>query len=153
MRQLFVFFVVYRGRTLVEPTPVYQAVAMATILAPTQNLPRGPPGRRGKKPWQCLRGGENCCHGDRLGTQGVGSTCEHHNTSDLQKSRHLQKSRVTERHNRGTKRKLKSHPPPEKRREAPFFAPGATSIFALCPDCAAPRRDFFANDVTSASHW
>ena len=29
--------------------------------------------------------------------------------SDLQKSRHLQKSRVTERHNRGTKRKLKSH--------------------------------------------
>ena len=29
-------------------------------------------------------------------------------TSDLQKSRHLQKSRVTERHNRGTKRTLKS---------------------------------------------
>ena len=49
-------------------------------------------------------------------------------TSDLQKSRHLQKSRVTERHNRGTKRKLKSHPPPQKRRAAPFFALGATSI-------------------------
>ena len=28
---------------------------------------------------------------------------------DLQMSRHLQKSRVTERHNRGTKRNLKSH--------------------------------------------
>ena len=23
-----------------------------------------------EKPWQFLRGGENCCHGDRLGTQG-----------------------------------------------------------------------------------
>ena len=29
-----------------------------------------------------------------------------------------------------------SHPA-QKRREAPFFAPGATSTFALCPDCAA----------------
>ena len=48
------------------------------------------------------------------------------------------KSRVTERHNRGTKRKLKSPPPAQKKREALFFAPGATSIFALCPDCAAP---------------
>ena len=54
---------------------------------------------------------------------------------DLQKSRHLQKSRVTERHNRGTQRKLKSHPPPQKRREAHFSAPGATSI--LCADCVA----------------
>ena len=52
----------------------------------------------------------------------------------------------------GTKRKMKSHPPPQRRREAPFFAPGATSVFALCPDCAAPWRDFFANDATSASH-
>jgi len=26
-----------------------------------------------------LRGGENCCHGDRLGTQDVGATREHHN--------------------------------------------------------------------------
>ena len=31
------------------------------------------------KSCQFLRGGENCCHGDRLGTQGVGSTSEHHN--------------------------------------------------------------------------
>ena len=31
------------------------------------------------------------------------------------------KKRVTERHNRGTKRKLKSHPPPQKRREALFL--------------------------------
>ena len=58
-------------------------------------------------------------------------------TSDLQKSRHVQKSRVMERHNRGTQRKLKSHQA-QKRREAPFLAPGATSNFALCPDCAAP---------------
>ena len=28
-----------------------------------------------------LRGGENFCHGDRLGTQGVGSTSEHHNSN------------------------------------------------------------------------
>ena len=59
-------------------------------------------------------------------------------TSDLQKSRHLQKSRVPERHNLGTKRKLKSHQAQKKALRA-FFGPGgATSIFALCPDCAAP---------------
>ena len=59
-------------------------------------------------------------------------------TSDLQKSRHLQKSRVTERHNRGTKRKLKSHQAQKKALRAFFGAGGATSVFALCPDCAAP---------------
>ena len=59
-------------------------------------------------------------------------------TSDLQKSRHSQKSRVTERHNRGTKRNLKSHPLAQKKREAPFFGSGAASLFALCPDCAVP---------------
>ena len=59
-------------------------------------------------------------------------------TSDLQKSRHLQKSRVTERHNRGTKRKLKSHQAQNKGLRA-FLGPGgATYIFAVCPDCAAP---------------
>ena len=48
---------------------------MATILAPTQKLPRLRPGRESAPfparaiPWQLLRGGENCCHGDRLGTQ------------------------------------------------------------------------------------
>ena len=26
---------------------------------------------------QVLRRGENCCHGDRLGAQGIGSTSEH----------------------------------------------------------------------------
>ena len=86
-----------------------QAVAVATILAPTQNLPRVCPGREWRasrrnksreqreqvssprrnchglrlagsgalraplpareKPWQFWRGGENCCHGDRMGTQ------------------------------------------------------------------------------------
>ena len=35
---------------------------------------------------------------------------------------------------------------------AAFFAFGAASIFDVCPDCAAPQRDFFANDATSASH-
>ena len=50
-------------------------------------------------------------------------------TSDLQKSRHLQKSRVTERHNRGTKRKLKSHQAQKK---------------ALAPTC-------FANEAISAT--
>ena len=57
--------------------------------------------------------------------------------SDLQKSRHLQKSRVTERHNRGHKAKIEVAPPPQKRCETPFCAPGATSIVALCPDCDA----------------
>ena len=52
-------------------------------------------------------------------------------TSDLQKSRHLQKSRVTERHNRGTKRKLKSHQAQQKALRAFFGAGGATSNFAL----------------------
>ena len=59
-------------------------------------------------------------------------------TSDLQKSRHVQKSRVTERHNRGTKRKLKSHQAQKKALRAFFGAGGAASIFALCLDCAAP---------------
>ena len=59
-------------------------------------------------------------------------------TSDLQKSRHLQKGCVTGRHNRGTKRKLKSHQAQKKALRAFFGAGGATSIFALCPDCAAP---------------
>ena len=48
------------------------------------------------------------------------------------------KSRVTERHNRGTKRTLKSHQAQKKALRAFFGAGGATSIFALCPDCAAP---------------
>ena len=33
--------------------------------------------------WQFLRGGENCCHGDRLGTEAVGSTSERHNNQIL----------------------------------------------------------------------
>ena len=32
-----------------------------------------------EKPRQSVRGGENCCHGARLGTQGVGSISERHN--------------------------------------------------------------------------
>ena len=32
-----------------------------------------------EKPRQFLHGGENCYHDDRLGTQGFGSTSEHHN--------------------------------------------------------------------------
>ena len=47
------------------------------------------------------------------------------------------KSRVIEQHNRRAKRKLKSHPPPQQRRGAPFFAPGATSVFALGANRAA----------------
>ena len=65
-------------------------------------------------------------------------TVDRQSTSDLQKSRHLQKSRFTERHNRGTKRKLKSRQGRKNTLRA-FFGPGvATSIFALCSDCAAP---------------
>ena len=30
-----------------------------------------------------MRRGENCCNGDRLGTQGVGSTSEDHNMQQL----------------------------------------------------------------------
>ena len=61
-------------------------------------------------------------------------------TSDLQKLRHLLKSRVRERHNRGTKRKLKSQAPPQ---EAPFFA-----LF-----CAALENiDFRTKAVTSKKH-
>ena len=64
--------------------------------------------------------------------------------NDLQSARHLQKSRVTERHKRSTKRKLKSHQSQKTALRAFFGAGGATSISALCPDCAAPSRDFFA---------
>ena len=74
-------------------------------------------------------------------------------TSDLQKSRHLQKSRVTERHNGGTKRKLKSHQAQKKRRFAPFLGRGwGVRLQLSCAHCAAQWRDFFANDATSASH-
>ena len=38
----------------------------------------------------------------------------------------------------GAQNKIEVATPAQKRREAPFFAPGAASIFALCPDCAAP---------------
>ena len=47
---------------------------------------------------------------------------------DLQKSRHLQKSRVTERHNRGTKRKLKSHPRPQNGRPGRWEPPRSSSF-------------------------
>ena len=77
--------------------------------------------------WQALRGGENCCHSDRL------------DTSDLQKPRHLQKRRVTERHNRGTTRKLKSHLG-HKRRFAPFLGRGVRLQFSLCAPIV-PLRD------------
>ena len=49
----------------------------------------------------------------------------------------LRKRRVIEQHNRRTKRKLKSHPPPQKTCEAPSVAPGAISVFALCAGCVA----------------
>ena len=63
-------------------------------------------------------------------------------TSDLQKSRHLQKRRVTERHNRDTNRSLKPHQAQKKgRRFAPFLGRGARLQFALCapivPLCGA----------------
>ena len=58
---------------------------------------------------------------------------------DLQKSRHLQKSRVTERHNRGTKRKLKSHQAQKKALRA-FFGPGVRLQFSLC-DPIVPLSD------------
>ena len=60
-------------------------------------------------------------------------------TSDLQKSRHLQKSRVTERHNRGTKRKLKSHPRPKKGAKR-FFLRQVRLQFLLCAPIV-PLRD------------
>ena len=39
----------------------------------------------GRTPWQFLRGGENCCRGDRLGTQGIGSTSERHKKTTQKK--------------------------------------------------------------------
>ena len=36
------------------------------------------------KSWQVLRGGENCCHGDRLGTQASVQLCEHHNNCNME---------------------------------------------------------------------
>ena len=36
------------------------------------------------------------------------------------------------------KAKIEVAPAPQEKREAPLLAPGATSVFALCPDCAAP---------------
>ena len=64
----------------------------------------------------------------------------------------MQKSRVTERHNRGTKRKLKSHPRPKKGAKR-LFLPLVRLQFSLCAPIV-PLRDatFFANDATSASH-
>ena len=59
--------------------------------------------------------------------------------SDLQKSRHLRKSRVTERHNRGITRKLKSHPPPQKTCEA-LFLRLVRLQFSLCVPIV-PLRD------------
>ena len=58
-------------------------------------------------------------------------------TSDLQKSRHLQKSRVTERHNRGTKRTLKPQPRPKKKR---LFLRLVRLRFSLCAPIV-PLRD------------
>ena len=64
-------------------------------------------------------------------------------TSGLQKSRHLQKSRVTERHKRGTKRKLKSHPLAHKRREVPFFCAWCDFSFRFVPRlCRSVMRLF-----------
>ena len=54
------------------------------------------------------------------------------NTSDLQKSRHLQKSRVTELHNRGTKRKLKSHQARKKGASRLFWGGGVRLQLSLC---------------------
>ena len=59
-------------------------------------------------------------------------------TSDLQKSRHLQKSRVTERHNRGTKRKLKSHPPAPKKARSAFCCAWCDFNFRFVPRLCRP---------------
>ena len=50
-------------------------------------------------------------------------------TSDVQKWRHLQKSRVTEKHNRGTKRKLKSHQGQQKGALPLFWVRGCDFSF------------------------
>ena len=55
-------------------------------------------------------------------------------TSDLQKSRHLQKSRVTS----GHKTKIEVAPGAKKGASRLFGPGGASSTCALCPDCAAP---------------
>ena len=75
--------------SLVEPTPcVPRRSPWRQFSHPCKNCHlfclrgsgalRAPlPARR--MPWHFLRGGESCCHSESLGTQGVGSTEEHHN--------------------------------------------------------------------------
>ena len=78
---------------LVESTPVHPWWSPWQQFWPPRKLPRLQPrlaqsGARSAplparpKPWQFLCGGGNCCHGDRLGTQGVSS--EHQNNSGCQ---------------------------------------------------------------------
>ena len=62
-------------------------------------------------------------------------------TSDLQKSRHLQKNRVIEQHNRRTKRKLKSHQA-QKRRFAPFLGQEVQLQVSLPRLCRSVTRLF-----------
>ena len=53
------------------------------------------------------------------------------------------KRRVTERHNRGTKRKLKSHPPPQKKERIVFFCAWRDFNFRFVPRlCRSVTRLF-----------
>ena len=79
--------------SLIEPTPCVPRRSLWQQFSPPRKDCHGirlagsgtlrAPLPAREKPWQFLRGGENCCHGDRLGTQGVGSTSEHHNNTFL----------------------------------------------------------------------
>ena len=63
----------------------------------------------------------------------------HEHCLGTQKSPHLQKNHVTERHNRGTKRKLKSHQAQKKALRA-FLGRGVRLQFSLCAPIV-PLRD------------
>ena len=54
---------------------------MATILALTQKVARTSLSHIGAAPPCTNMWGENCRHGDRLGTRGVGSTSEDYNNN------------------------------------------------------------------------
>ena len=98
---LFYVTVLFSARLIVVNAPVFfvSSLAEATLCVP-RRLPWeqfSPPrknchdftlawsgARRAPLPatrtsWQVLRGGKTCCHCDCLGTQGFGSTSEHHN--------------------------------------------------------------------------
>ena len=94
--------------SLVEPKPVYPGGRRGNNSRPHAKIATAfarHSTRGGASLGICLRWRENCCHGNRLGTQGVGSTTEHHN-----KFRNTSLSSVDCIPEAGGARKAKVHP-------------------------------------------